>query len=500
SLALVDLYFRTGPTMASMRTSVWLNVLSLQILNAWAFPVLSAEQYPGYEVPWPMGIGTAVLEVLREAGNFVRELPKQVEKSVGTEAAPSTEEPLRPRVPHRFSSKMTVISSETGVPSTGAGFFAQDADRKTMRLESLRPFPGTGELLTNMTSLMRANESWDITGGNHPMCRQLPMFGAQRFADLFSWAASPILSQYAGERTVDGRNCSLWRLHAKNASMSLCASGDIPVELNMSVFIKGSTGSAKNFNSTYRFFGALTVGSEVPDFLFQKPSICGSFVPPCENGRGLDPVELDAYVFHPGLSVADYNIEDQNVADLAGDALFICMDCLQNQSSFIDHNYSLISRYILQVSPAFGQYALCNGYPDTKPPGPSCIGGDPRLVGKEAPFFAGDDESRCTATSPIGFWFGLPKGGHCPPGQVPGKDAWAGGCTWSVQKRLKTIHQACLLKDHGYLNYCKADFLEKKGFPRSMAALQAAFASEDPTQGGCKDVGGPDSEPESIVV
>lgn len=38
--------------------------------------------------------------------------------------------------------------------------------------------------------------------------------------------------------------------------------------------------------------------------------------------------------------------------------------------------------------------------------------------------------------------FGLPKGGHCPPGQVPGKDAWAGGCTWSVQKRLKTIHQA----------------------------------------------------------
>ncbi|CAK8991005.1 unnamed protein product, partial [Durusdinium trenchii] len=490
SLALVDLYFRTGPTMASMRTSVWLNVLSLQILNAWAFPVLSAEQYPGYEV----------LEVLREAGNFVRELPKQVEKSVGTEAAPSTEEPLRPRVPHRFSSKMTVISSETGVPSTGAGFFAQDADRKTMRLESLRPFPGTGELLTNMTSLMRANESWDITGGNHPMCRQLPMFGAQRFADLFSWAASPILSQYAGERTVDGRNCSLWRLHAKNASMSLCASGDIPVELNMSVFIKGSTGSAKNFNSTYRFFGALTVGSEVPDFLFQKPSICGSFVPPCENGRGLDPVELDAYVFHPGLSVADYNIEDQNVADLAGDALFICMDCLQNQSSFIDHNYSLISRYILQVSPAFGQYALCNGYPDTKPPGPSCIGGDPRLVGKEAPFFAGDDESRCTATSPIGFWFGLPKGGHCPPGQVPGKDAWAGGCTWSVQKRLKTIHQACLLKDHGYLNYCKADFLEKKGFPRSMAALQAAFASEDPTQGGCKDVGGPDSEPESIVV
>lgn len=94
--------------------------------------MLSAEQYPGYEVPWPMGIGTAapwpiapaqhfcvhvsfmcsicaiplafcgvpflqVLEVLREAGNFVRELPKQVEKSVGTEAAVGRETDRRGR-------------------------------------------------------------------------------------------------------------------------------------------------------------------------------------------------------------------------------------------------------------------------------------------------------------------------------------------------------------------------------------------------------------------
>ena len=71
------------------------------------------------------------------------------------------------------------------------------------------------------------------------------------------------------------------------------------------------------------------------------------------------------------------------------------------------------------------------------------------------------------------------------------------------------MFQACLLKDHDYLQYCKADVLEKKGFPRtqtklgireresdraretvdtadlhfptsrSIKALQAAFASED---------------------
>ena len=38
--------------------------------------------------------------------------------------------------------------------------------------------------------------------------------------------------------------------------------------------------------------------------------------------------------------------------------------------------------------------------------------------------------------------YGLPKKGHCSPGQKPSKEAWAAGCTWSVQKRLKTIDQA----------------------------------------------------------
>ena len=39
--------------------------------------------------------------------------------------------------------------------------------------------------------------------------------------------------------------------------------------------------------------------------------------------------------------------QDQNVADLQGDALFICMDCLQQQKSFIDHNYTLLLGFIL---------------------------------------------------------------------------------------------------------------------------------------------------------
>ncbi|CAK0854471.1 unnamed protein product [Prorocentrum cordatum] len=102
------------------------------------------------------------------------------------------------------------------------------------------------------------------------------------------------------------------------------------------------------------------------------------------------------------MSAIDYDIADQDVADLAGDREkeagqhrpdssglrpcdvdFICSDVLNpdRNGSFVDHNYTRISRYSLLVSPAFGQYALCNGYPDTDPAGPLCFGGDSRRWG-----------------------------------------------------------------------------------------------------------------------
>ncbi|CAE7272283.1 unnamed protein product [Symbiodinium pilosum] len=302
------------------------------------------------------------------------------------------------------------------------------------------------------------------------------LFFDRGFTNMFAWAGNAMLSEYAGEHMVAGRSCQLWRYRA----------------------------AIKKLQSSYHF-NEITTQADctiVDQTLLEKPSICDSVAPACENGRGAGPVTLDAFVFHPGISAADYNLEDQNVADLHGDALFICMDCLGNQTSFIDHNYTRISRYSLLVSPAFGQYALCNGYPDTSPPGPVCDGGDARLVGKEAPFFAGDGESRCAADSPIGFWYGLPKSGHCAPGEVPAKTASESGCTWSIIKRHKTINQTCLLNDHHYLSFCQADFKEGASFPRSQAALLAAFSSEDASQGGCPDIGGPDfqSEVTSLVV
>eukprot|EP00490_Sorites_sp_Unknown_P012282 CAMPEP_0114662658 /NCGR_PEP_ID=MMETSP0191-20121206/25276_1 /TAXON_ID=126664 /ORGANISM="Sorites sp." /LENGTH=419 /DNA_ID=CAMNT_0001899517 /DNA_START=168 /DNA_END=1427 /DNA_ORIENTATION=+ len=398
----------------------------------------------------------------------------------------SLDEPPRPKVPPRFRADTKVATvAPGGMSSVGPGVFAQDVTEKALWQQETRSYPfGT----QYFAQLLLANSSFDITGGNQSICRQLPMFGLQRFVDIFSWASNPQLSEYVGERTVAGKKCSQWQLRSPNHSLSLCADGNIPVEFNTSHATTGIPGT-----SSYQF-GTVVIGDQVPESLFQEPLECKEFAPPCESGLGKAPVDLDAFVFHPSMSPADYNIEDQDIADVEGDAFFICGDRLQgNGSSQIDHNYTLISRYALQISPAFGQYAVCNGYPDTTPAGPSCIGGDPRLVGKEAPFFVGEGESRCATESISGFWYSLPKQGHCPDGQSPSATAGTSGCTWSIQKRLKTIQQKCLLDTHHFLDLCKADFVEKKGFPRSVAALHAAFESEDLASGGCPDVGGPKS-------
>lgn len=466
-------------------------------LGAIAFGLLSlAEansallgQYASYDARMP----------IEKAAEMVREVEQNLQSSAAGAADQVRGNPPCPQVPHRFAAQMTFLSTDSGYPAKGPGFFAQDVDLKAMRMETIRPFLGKIKGVdTNLTMLSIGNHSWDLTGGNQPMCRVLPMFGNQRFHDMFAWAANPALAEYVGPHVVAGHSCDLWRFRfgSKTLNQTLCADGNIPVELVISINNSSGT-TVKKLLASYQFS---QVTSQVDQTLLDKPSICDSLAPPCENGRDVGPVTVDAYVFHPGISAVDYNIEDQNVADLRGDALFICMDCLQNQSSFIDHNYTRISRYTLQMSPAFGQYALCNGYPDTVPPGPECLGGDPRLVGKEAPFFAGDGESRCSADSSIGFWYGLPKAGHCSAGEVPKKGAWESGCTWSILKRHKTIKQTCLLNDHHYLTFCQADFKEGKGFPRSEAALLAAFSSEDPSKGGCADIGGPDGDVESTSL
>ena len=217
----------------------------------------------------------------------------------------SPDEPARPKVPRRFGATMSVVTTSVGVPAQGRGYFAQDVDLKASRMEIVAPYL-LPQVTTNMTTLSVGNHTWIETGGSQhsqAMCRTIPMFGPQGFEDMFSWASDPAISEYVGQSSVAGRSCAQWRLRSSSSIINetLCADGDIPVELNISM--KSSAGGVtKESHASYRFD---PLSTEVDSSLLEKPSICDHVAPPCENGRGVGPVTLDAYVFHPGLSAID---------------------------------------------------------------------------------------------------------------------------------------------------------------------------------------------------
>jgi len=406
--------------------------------------------------------------------------------SLGTVSAYS---PPHPKVPWRFAAPVTVFLNSRAW-NAHKGIFASDADQQVIMMALRHTDPFSANLnplpIASYKILHFSNSTYAITGEREILCRSLPNQSLV-VHDLFGWASTRNTSYYIGQRAIGTRKCSCWRprfSHLDN-SLVLCTDGDFPVELSL------TRRSATFHNVTLRFDAPIAVGNRVNSSLFAKPEECSRVAPPCSTGEKTSTVEVDAYVFHPGMSANVFNISSQDVADDVGEAAFICSDRMHKfNSSFMDHNYTLITQHTLLMSAVWGQYATCNGYTDTNPPGPSCSGGDSRLVGRAAPFEVGDGELRCASKSPIGFWYSLPEAGRCAPGVAPGFQALQAGCTWTPKRLVKTISQTCLLQSQRFINSCFADLREGKGYRRSTRVLRAAFASQNVQEGGCPDVGG----------
>ena len=163
------------------------------------------------------------------------EAEEEMQRKSGLVQVQAQGEPPRPVIPRRFGANMHVFTTSMGTPTKGRGYFAQDVDLKANRVESLASYFIQGAD-SNMTTLSIGNMTWIETGGNHPNCRYLPMMGRQGFHDLFAWASNPTLSEYAGQRSVAGRSCALWRFRFGSSAVnqSLCTDGNSPVELNIS--------------------------------------------------------------------------------------------------------------------------------------------------------------------------------------------------------------------------------------------------------------------------
>ena len=85
----------------------------------------------------------------------------------------------------------------------------------------------------------------------------------------------------------------------------------------------------------------------------------------------VDNVTMSLYRYHPS---SDWDLADHNLADLAGEAAYICSSLLQEPQGV--NSDSLISVYLLQLNSTWGVYAHCNDG--------DCFPSLPHGVGREA--------------------------------------------------------------------------------------------------------------------
>lgn len=278
-----------------------------------------------------------------------------------------------------------------------------------------------------------------------------------RYTDYFGWLDNPG-TYFVGNASVSGRPCAVWALKnlQPGVDIEMCvADGTTPVAIQI------VTGSKKRD----MYFGSPMHAGPPPAAAFDVGSICEHPPPPCPDGR----VEsLEATVFHPK---GQFDIAGQDVGDTLGDTMFLCI--AGPGASSAGQQYSLVSRWELQVWSGFGQYALCNGYP------PYCIGQEQFLVGRETALGYKNMTGQCADNdNDFGSWYSLSAAGQCHGSDVPdGKT-----CTWKAVRRTKTVDITCEAFD-AFFDTCKAE--TALPFARAAAALDTIFKESDVKRGGC---------------
>lgn len=362
-----------------------------------------------------------------------------------------------PQMPPQFITSITLYAGEI----SGNGGFVMDVPNKRYIQEIDTPWLG---YMLNNTELVLPTKDFNFINGR---CVQV---NGSFFHDPFSWVR---YTKFAGAATLGpefhSRTCNWWNLSepALNVSVALCMEKNDTIPVLAAANTGGST-ELIYFQQDFR-----VVVPPASDF--DIPTGCVEKAPQCPGGAV---VELDAFIFHPQY---EFDLYNEDVADLLGDTVFICADA--NNSQF-DH-YAWVSRYTLQVWSGWGEYALCNR-PGVNKTG-NCLGKETYAVGREASYGITPENGRCANNSAVGTWYSLPTAGMCnSTSQQIGPDPTKGHCSWRTLKRIKTIDGDCLLKTNGMFDACNQHYAYP--FARPLAILQQSFASDDPSQGGCPPI------------
>lgn len=305
----------------------------------------------------------------------------------------------------------------------------------------------------------RSGVSVTVGSGSNGACLH---FG-QRYQDLFVWLP---YSKHVGRKVLEGRPCDVWKLDVQMGpsviELSACVDAQgLPHEYNM------ATSGKFSGNTTYSFSHH---NVSVPgDARFGQTFACEHYPPPPCESQGT--TTLDVYrIFGPPEPL---ELDSRNTGDVLGDTSFVCT---QGSSSF--YQSKLITRWSVRVDTAFGQYALCN-YNGTA----NRCDGEINRVGRRSSQMSGGGPvmGQCSSNGDVGSQYSFPVQAKCSYGQELGRD-----CAWGSAKPLRTIHARCLMHERGLLAACAREFGHAP-FLESARIWEAAFASDDPANGGCPD-------------
>jgi len=307
--------------------------------------------------------------------------------------------------------------------------------------------------------------------------------GAQYgFQDMFKWLSG---AKDGGIVTIEGRQLHRWFLDQKipligGVSYELFSADDTPVKMWQNISMK--VGPYKDLRVHF-IFNSFTPNKTLPELWSGFNATEYTNPPACPTtAENVKPATRTMYIFHPEN---EFDIAGQDLGDLLGDTVFVCLDAITNFSSFGDHDYAWLTKWEIDLMPQFGQYQNCNGYNP-----PKCMSESKFLVGHEAAYYLGPEnvtQRQCGTNTDVGEWYSLPVLGECKGDAQPGD----GSCTWRKRK-VKTIDGKCLIHTGGFGATCIRE--QRAPFPDSQKMFLKAFESDDPSQGGCPPIA------ESVVM
>jgi len=366
--------------------------------------------------------------------------------------------------------------TDKGKPS----LFAQEVTKQRRALLNFAKFPivpiewvGTYQEWYNITTL-EAPQFVGISFNGNSYAYAMP--NASRFTDLFGFLKG---AKDSGQTTFKGKVVHRWTLQVKLPTFEVQLEALIdefgqPVKLLQATAVQG----VNQYESSYEFLSFMP-GQTAPELWVNFNETQSEHPLNCSIGPSEDFTTLvtDMYIFHPENK---FDVAGQDLADLTGETIFVCLDVISNQTSPGDHNYSWLTKWEVEHLAIFGQYANCNGYSP-----PSCFGKETFLVGHEASYYLGRQPAQlrqCHMNPQVGEWYSLPMAGECKDGATPAY----GVCSWRKVRRVKTIEGKCLFTGGKFRNVCLHD--ARAPFSQSQRMLKTAFDSDDPKEGGCQPI------------